>query len=168
MVLIFFLIFFLFIYSIAGINTELHFIQIEPLSFSLMSDFSYYERATNNALSGGDPYDIREIGPGFLYPPPAMLVVEIFSHIQLLYVRTVFFVILNLSLMAIMIHGLAKYFGFKNKQIWYWYFLCFIFAPFLEMLQIGQINMITMFGLFLMVVWDQRSPLLGGSELAWQ
>lgn len=91
-----------------------------------------------------------------------MLIVEFFSHIQNLDVKAVSFAIFNITLMVIMVHGLAKYFRLKDKQIWFWYVLCLTYAPFFELLQIGQINMITMFGIFIMVVWDQRYPIIGG------
>jgi Glycosyltransferase family 87 len=65
-----------------------------------------------------------------------------------------------------MIYGTAKYYGYTIQKVWYWFVLCFGFAPFLELLHIGQINVITMFGIFMMYFWEVPSPILSGAGLS--
>ena len=73
---------YLFIYLITGINTELKQIELFPIPEHLLQDQIYYNRALNAALEHRDPYANRTIGTGYLYPPQALLIIELFSRIQ--------------------------------------------------------------------------------------
>ena len=107
--------------------------KIKPLPNSLLEDFGYYERAALHALDGKDPYAIRDIGPGYLYPPQALLVIEVFSHIKPLFLKVSLLSVTNIALMASMVYGIARHYGYSSNKVWYWYVICLGFAPFLEL-----------------------------------
>jgi hypothetical protein len=153
---------YLIVYLTMGINTELKQVELFPIPEHLLQDQIYYNRALNAALEHRDPYANRTVGTGFLYPPQALLIIELFSRIQPFYLRVAIFLVLNMALLGWVIHGIAGYYGYSMEQVWYWYVLCFGFAPFLELLHIGQINVITLFGIFMMFFWEATSPLLSG------
>jgi len=67
----------LFAYLVLGFYTELKLIGVKPLPEKLIEDFHYYRRAYSNAQETGDPYQEREIGMAFLYPPPSLLVLSL-------------------------------------------------------------------------------------------
>ncbi len=157
---------FLCLYCLLGLYTELRLIERKPLPEMLLEDFGYYQRALSEALERGDPYHERSIGLGFLYPPPALLVVEAFSHLPSLPLRAAMYTLVNTLLLSLMTLGVARHYGYSVQQTWHWYVLCLGFAPFLELLHIGQINVITMFGLFLLFWREERNPFVAGSGLA--
>lgn len=159
-------VFYLFAYLVAGLYTELVFTTTTPIPAKLFEDFRYYARALTEALNGGDPYAIRAIGPAFLYPPPALFVVEVFDGIEPFLLRVSIYSVFNIALLLSIVYGIARYYGYSIDRIWWWYVLCLGFAPFLELLHIGQINLITLFGLFVLFVWDQTSPFAAGLGLA--
>ena len=64
------------VYIYLGLLTEVRFIEGKPLPEWLLEDFDYYSRALFSALQGGDPYEIRDIGRAYIYPPLAFFVVE--------------------------------------------------------------------------------------------
>lgn len=157
---------YLLVYLILGINTELKQIELFPLPDHLLQDQIYYNRALNAALEHRDPYANRNIGTGYLYPPQALLIIELTSHLQPFFLRVAVNTVLNIALLAFIIYGVAKYYGYSIEQVWYWFVLGFGFAPFLELLHIGQINVITMFGIFMMFFWESTSPVLSGTGLS--
>lgn len=155
----------LFLYLTFGLYTELRFTQRRPIPEYLLEDFNYYQRGLTNALEGRDPYEIRDIGPAFLYPPPALLIIETFSYISPFLLRASVYILINIVLLLIMTYGIAHHYGYSVNRVWYWFPLVLGFAPFLELLHIGQINMITQFGIFLMFLGEASLPLLSGSGL---
>jgi hypothetical protein len=157
---------FLLFYIALGISTELKFIQGTPLPETLFVDFAIYERALVYALHGNSPYTILEIGPGFLYPPSALFLVELFYYITPFSLKVSAYSAVNIVLLVWMVYGVANYYGYKGRQIWYWYIICLGFSPFLELLHVGQINIITLFGLFLLFVYTRNSAGIGGAGLA--
>ncbi|MCD4671217.1 MAG: DUF2029 domain-containing protein, partial [Anaerolineaceae bacterium] len=62
--------------------------------------------------------------------------------------------------------GVARHYRLTLRQVWWWFPLALGFAPVLEMLHAGQINMITEFGLFLLFIWEASRPVWGGMGLA--
>ena len=154
---------YLMIYLTTSINTELKQIELFPIPQHLLQDQVYYDRALHAAITGRDPYANRNIGTGYLYPPQALLIVELIRDIRPFFLRVAVNTVLNLVLLACMIYGVASRYGYSLENVWYWYVLCFAFAPFLELLHIGQINVITMFGIFMMFFWEETSPLLSGA-----
>lgn len=154
-----------FLYLTLGLYTELRFTQLRPIPDSLLEDFRYYQRALADALDGRNPYEIRDIGPAFLYPPPVLLVVELFSAISPFRLMASVYILLNIALLLLMTYGIACHYGYTLNKVWYWFPLVLGFAPFLELLHIGQINMITQFGIFLLFLGETSSPILAGSGL---
>lgn len=153
---------FLFVYVIAGFTTEFQLIYYKTSTNTVFEDFNIYKRAALDAFNQKDPYAIRKIGPGFLYPPPSLLVLEIFSHLKSYYLQQSFYTVINILMMALMIFGISRYYKLQTRQVWYWYVLCFGYAPFLELLTVGQINMFTLFGIFILFLFENRNPIIGG------
>jgi alpha-1,2-mannosyltransferase len=159
---------FLTVYLAGGIFTLVRQIQAVPLPFSdsVFMDFGFYENALARTLSGGDMYAIREIGPAFLYPPPALLVVEILNLIPEPLFRVAFFGALDLLMVTLMVYGLTRRYSLNFAQTWYWFPLAFGFAPLLITIEMGQINMLTQFGLALLLLYETTSPGWAGFGLA--
>lgn len=154
------------IYLALGIRTELDLIAVKPIPNNLLEDFGYYEQALNNVLGGKNPYSVQSIGPGYLYPPPALFIVEAFHYIKPFYFKFLIYSVVNIALMLLIISGTAKFYGYSTKKVWYWYAFCLGFAPFLELLTIGQINTFTLFGIFLLFFWLDSSIILSGFGLS--
>ena len=59
-------------YVVAGLHTH------EGLKqkADALQDLRYYERAVTDTFQGAGPYSVLAIGPGFLYPPPSLLIIE--------------------------------------------------------------------------------------------
>jgi hypothetical protein len=157
---------YMFFYLALGFYTELRFVERMPIPDLLMEDFKFYERALSDALQEHDPYRTLRIGPGYLYPPPALFVVEAFHCVKSALLRASFYLSFNIVLLMFIVYGMARYYGYGINQTWYWYILCLGFAPFLELLHVGQINVITLFGIFMLFLWIEKSPLLSGCGLA--
>jgi hypothetical protein len=147
-----FLALFAILYVILGWITELRFIQETPLPGTLFVDFFIYERTLVYALNGDSPYAILHIGQGFLYPPSALFIVELFHYISPFPLKVFTYLAVNIILLVWMVYGVANYYGYNGRQIWYWYVVCLGCAPFLELLHLGQINIFVLFGLFLLFI----------------
>lgn len=160
------LVLYLCVYLFLGIRTETRFMSIMPLPDHWMEDFGFYERALDKALTGqGYVYGSRLIGVAFLYPPPSLFVVELFGHIEPLMLKGTVFAAVNVLLMLLLVHGIARLYSLGLAKTWWWYALCLGFAPFLEVIHLGQINVITMFGIFLLYYWESTRPGLAGAGL---
>ncbi len=159
------LVLFLCVYLASGIYTELRLVATKPPPNGLFSDFGVYENALKEVLARQDPYAIRLIGAGYLYPPPALLIVELFSRVTPFRLRVILFSAINTVFIALMIYGLARHYGNLHNKVWYWYVICLGFAPFLELIYVGQINVITLWGLFMLIFWEDTSPILSGVGL---
>ncbi|MEM4204956.1 MAG: glycosyltransferase family 87 protein [Candidatus Methanomethylicaceae archaeon] len=154
----------LFVFLVFGLYTQLTLINWKPLPDTIMEDFKYYERALFNSIKGRSPYSNLVIGTGFFYPPPALFIVEIFNAFNNFLLKSSLYLALNIWLMIYMVYKVAKVYALKAHQIWYWYVLCLGFAPFMESLHVGQINMITVWGLLLLFVYE-HSPSLSSLGL---
>lgn len=115
-------------------------------------DFALYERALSRAVSSLDPYDLREIGPAFLYPPPSLFVIEALRITSNATVQFYLVLIINLAVMLFIIRQIHVRFGYSTREVWFWFPLTFFFAPLLATLQVGQINLITELGIVLFFV----------------
>ncbi|GAB4462219.1 MAG: hypothetical protein Kow0070_20940 [Anaerolineales bacterium] len=135
------------IYVIAGLQTHLIFRNTNP-----EYDFAFYETALKKALSASDPYDVREIGPAFLYPPPALFVVESVNLLRNPIMRRWLLGGVNLAFLLLIILSVGKYFGYSVKMIWFWFPLAFFFAPAMQTVELGQINLVTEMGILLFFV----------------
>lgn len=160
-----FLVLFLGIYLIAGFTTVLRLL-IDKLPTLLFEDFLIYQKAVELTFRGLDPFKTTGGDTNFFYPPPSLLVVEVFSHIKPFLLKVATYTTVNILLVMLMVRGVAKKYGYQFKDTWYWYGLCLGFAPFLELLTIGQINVLTLFGIFLLFMWENKYPLLAGMGLA--
>lgn len=153
-------------YLLAGVVTDIGLLAYKPLPSKLLDDFNYYERALALARSGEDPYWIRLIGPAFLYPPPSLLVVEAFALFPPGASRVLAFGLINVGLLIVIVAGVARLYGYPPRTVWWWFPLALGFAPFFEVLHVGQINVVTEFGIFL-VFWAELSqPILSSLGLA--
>jgi hypothetical protein len=157
---------FLCIYIATGIKTEYLYATTFSTPGNLFEDFGYYQRALNDAIARKDAYSIRSIGPGYLYPPPALFIIEVFHYIKPFFVKVLAYSAFNIALMLIIINGIARYYGYSVKRVWYWYVLCLGFAPFFELIHMGQINVITMFGIFMLFFCVDSSSILSGFGLS--
>jgi hypothetical protein len=156
----------LFVYVFLGFTTVLELVGRKPLPDHLIEDFNYYTRAYKDALELGDPYAVRDIGTGFLYPPPALLIVGLYARVSSLMPRVALLSATNILLVSLMVYAVGRRYGYTLSDIWWWFPLALGFAPFLETLLLGQINVMTHFGLLLMFLWQDAHPLLGGAGLA--
>jgi len=154
------------LYLVCGGYTELKLTEIKPLPAWLLKDLAYHERAVTNALTGTGAYADHSIGTGFLYPPPALLIVELYSHIQPFFLKAAVYGVSQSALWLLMIYGVARRYGYALERVWYWFVLGLGFAPFLELLHIGQINVITLFGLGLLFIFEDTAPSLAGAGLS--
>lgn len=149
-------------YLVLGLYTELGIIRWKPLPEYLLEDFGYYRHALFDALEGKDPYVVRVIGRGYLYPPTALLAIEVLAHIPVFPALVSIYTVVNIILMLLMIYGVANRYGYSISDIWWWFVIGMGFAPFLELIHIGQINMIPLFAVFLMFFWESASPVRSG------
>jgi hypothetical protein len=154
------------VYLVLGLYTEFKLVGVKPLPEKLIEDSHYYRQAYKDARATGDPYAVRDVGTGFLYPPPALLVVGIFSNIYPFLLRASILIVTDVLFVSLMIWGVARRYGHTLADVWWWFPLGLGFAPFLELLHIGQINVITQFGVFVMFLLHESAPLLGGLGLA--
>lgn len=154
------------IYLLLGIYTEIGLIQMKPLPETFLDDFAIYERAAKDAVQGKDPYSETNIGSAFLYPPQSLLFFEIFNLIRQRTVQIWFFFLVNIGLMTYMVYGVIKYYKLSQSQAWFLYPLALGFAPFLEVLHVGQVNQFVEFGLFLTFVYSASLPILAALGLS--
>jgi len=159
------LVVYLAIYLATGIQTQQMLIHLKPIPESLLQDFNFYRRALQFACQRTDPYSIREIGPAFLYPPPALLVVQIFAWLVSPMGEFLVYTAVNSALLLLMTYGVASFYHYSPKTVWYWFPVALGFAPFLELIHVGQINVITQFGVFLMFIAQASNPMLAGAGL---
>lgn len=149
----------LIVYIVAGIQTHLVFRNTNP-----EYDFTFYENALKKALAGADPYDVREIGPAFLYPPPALFIVEALNVLREPFLRRVMFTAVNVGILLLLVLGVGRHFGYSARAVWFWFPLAFFFAPALQTLELGQINLTTVLGILLFFI--SRTPILSAAGWA--
>jgi hypothetical protein len=147
------------VYILVGLYNHLIFIRTRP-----DYDFQFYEAALAKARTGADPYDVRNIGPAFLYPPPALFVIEAFSVPGSSQGRSLLFLAFNLIVMVFIIRQIYRHFGYSAREVWFWFPLVFTFAPFLATLHLGQINLVTEAGIILF--FTAMLPWVGAFGLA--
>ncbi len=152
------------IFMTVGMMTELRLAEGMPLPSGMFFDFKVYSRALNDARNGVDPYGVQNIGLGYLYPPPSLLFLEPFT-ISPYHAQIGFFIAVNILLVAGMVVLLIHHFGYRLDQLWWWLPIALIFSPFLEVLQVGQVNVLTMFMLCLVFIWQEKRPFCAGIAL---
>ncbi|MBI3538017.1 MAG: DUF2029 domain-containing protein, partial [Chloroflexi bacterium] len=132
----------------------------------LMQDLDTYLNAYAQALKGLNPYAYSNILTAYLYPLPGLLIAAPFFYLPEGFWRSAVFSAVNLVLLAWMVRGIARHYEIKLKIYWWWFPLAFGFAPLFELLHMGQINVITSFGIFLMFAYSDVLPTLAGLGLA--
>ncbi len=150
-------------YAALGIQTEL--VLLGRLPVVPMQDFRVYMDAFTRAAQGADPYVLTETAEPFLYPLPSLLLIAPFSLIQSEFLRAAVFISINIVLLASILRLIARRYRYPMSKVWWWFPLAFGFAPFLELLQLGQINLITSFGIVLLFLYADSIPLLSGFGL---
>jgi hypothetical protein len=156
----------IFVYVALGFTTVLELVGRKPLPAHFIEDFNYYTRAYKDAFELGDPYAVRDIGTGFLYPPPALLIVGLYARVPSFMPRVALLSATNILLVSLMVYAIGRRYSYTLSDIWWWFPLALGFAPFLETLLLGQINVMAHFGILLMFLWQDARPLLGGAGLA--
>ena len=69
----------------------------------LLDAYGFYTVALNNALESKDPYESRDVGRAFLYPPMALVVIEPFHCISNSFTLVVTFMAVNVAMMVVMV-----------------------------------------------------------------
>jgi alpha-1,2-mannosyltransferase len=133
---------------------------------NILGDFAVYQRALHKALTGGDPYDIRSVGLGYLYPPPALLLVEIFDLPATRAGQVAFFFSVNLILITAAVWSVEVYYRVPRHILRLCLFLTWNFAPLWELLFIGQVNVFILFSIFLAWTWREKHPYRAGIALS--
>jgi hypothetical protein len=161
-----FLAIFLTVYIAGGVYTLVQQVLALPFPLSIFMDYNFYHQALARALSGGDMYSIREIGPGFLYPPPALLFVDVLNLIPGEIAQGALFAALDMLMAATLIYQVGKKYSLSSERLAFLLVLTLGFAPFLVTAQLGQINMLTQFGLGMLFLFALSFPWLAGLGLA--
>jgi len=156
---------FLVVYLAAGVFTTIRQLTQLPLNDSLFMDFGFYEAALQRARSGGDMYAVRGVGEAYLYPPPALLAVELTNFLPGKMARGAFLAVLDVVMACVMVFWVTRRYGLRLTEAWYWFPLTLGFGPFLVTMGFGQINMLTQFGLATMLVYEISLPWLSGLGL---
>lgn len=151
------------IYLTGAIFTLVRQVMALPFPLSIFMDFGFYEQALQRTLSGRDMYAVRSIGEAYLYPPPALLVVDVLNLIPEFYLRVAFWGALNFLMAATLVYTLARRYKLEWREAWYWFPLTLGFAPLWVTVEFGQINMLTQFGVLLMFLHE--TTLTGGIGL---
>jgi hypothetical protein len=156
----------IFAYVVLGFTTVLELVGRKPLPAHFIEDFNYYARAYEDAFKLGDPYAVHDIGTGFLYPPPALLIVGLYARVSSFMPRIALLSATNILLVSLTVYTIGRRYGYTLSDIWWWFPLALGFAPFMETLLLGQINVMAHFGILLMFLWQDARPLLSGAGLA--
>jgi hypothetical protein len=151
-------------YVAVGLRTEINFVALLPIPETLMQDFNIYKGALAAVEQGQDPYADRNIGSGFLYPPPSLLLLLPFDALRAGW-QISLFTALNLSALALILYGIADRYKLPFARVWWWFPLAFGFAPFLEVLHMGQVNILVSLAVLVMLAYLDRSPAVSGVAL---
>jgi hypothetical protein len=157
---------FLVIYISGGIYTLVQQILALPFPLSVFMDYNFYSQALARSLSGGDMYAIREIGPAYLYPPPALLFIDLLNHIPGITAQGALFAALDILMATTLVYQVCKQYSLSPEKSVLLLAISLSFAPFLVTAQLGQINMLTQFGLGLLFIFALTLPWLAGLGLA--
>jgi hypothetical protein len=154
------------VYLIAYILASADNYAILKLKAVWLQDLRYYERATTDATEGPGPYTVLAIGPGFLYPPPSLLLIEPIKDIKREETKVRVVNAINFLAVAGIIWGLIRYFKLSHLRLWYWYVLGFFYGPLRETAYLGQINVVPLCGLSLFFLCLERRWFISGLGLS--
>lgn len=155
------------LYLALGLYTDRHLMGLKPFAQAGFNDFAIYVRALTAALRGIDPYSVGgdSIGNHLQYPPTSLLFVELFAHFRF-NVRVAAFALANIGFLLLMIFLLAHRYTLALRSVWWWFPLALGFAPFFELVYIGQLNMFSVIALVLMFYFESLNPLVSGIGLS--
>lgn len=153
-------------YIAGGIYTLVQQVLALPFPLSIFMDYNFYSEALTRFLAGGDIYVIREIGPAFLYPPPALLFVDLLHLIPGGIAQGSFLAAQDMLMVVGLVYLVSKKYSISPEKTALFSALCLSFAPFLITTELGQINMLTQFGLGLLFIFALAFPWLAGLGLA--
>ncbi|HKJ39400.1 MAG TPA: glycosyltransferase family 87 protein, partial [Anaerolineales bacterium] len=81
--------------------------------------------------------------------------------------KAILFAVINITMLLFMTYGIIRYAKLKQADAWFLYPLALGFAPFLELLHVGQVNQFIEFCIFLMFIFAMQAPWLAGFGLGW-
>ena len=157
---------FLVAYLAAGIYTLVRQVLALPFPLSLFMDYGFYSDALARVLSGADMYAVRRIGSAFLYPPPALLFVDLLNFLPDGIARGALLAALDVLMATTLVYWLGRRYSLQPERSALLLAVSLAFAPFLVTLQLGQVNMLTQFGLGILFVFALSVPWLAGLGLA--
>jgi hypothetical protein len=158
---------FLALYLVFGLNTQLTLFLSAP---NLFYDFSIYETALQAVRAGLNPYQSTLIpGSSFVYPLPALLWIEPFANISAHSLKLATVLSVNIGLLLLILNRIQKHYAIPSQYLPAIWFLAFGFAPFLELQQAGQVNLLPALGMILLFLWtdeDHFHPLLAALAIS--
>jgi hypothetical protein len=161
-----FLVAFLLIYAAFGIEDERQHMIWSPLSTTLLFDFNFYTRAFHDAVAIGDPYTVREIGPGYLYPPQALLLIAPLVMVPWFKVRAALFLLISVLMAILTVVGVARHYQLSLHRVWWWFPLILTYGPFLSLLHVGQINLLVEMAILAFIYFEQKNGVAAAVGLA--
>jgi multidrug transporter EmrE-like cation transporter len=123
-----------------------------------------YRGAIDAIYAGIDPYLNRTIGVAFLYPPPFLLIAKVLTSLPVNTQEAVFTAI-NLLILAWIAWVLGQAFDQRKKTSIFLLFLFLFAGPLLELLIVGQINLLSLGGILMVFLFDEKKPWLAGLGL---
>ena len=133
------------------------------VAFMLVSDFAFdfniYRNAAQNIIAGDSPYYPYAIGTSFIYHPFVLLILLPFAWLPA-NVGAIIWLLMSVAAYAASIYYLTG-----EWKRWYW--VLFLFLPFVENLFVGQINTLILLSLVLCLRFSQSNqPIKAGLFLA--
>jgi alpha-1,2-mannosyltransferase len=150
------------LYVILGLQTEIHYLGHVPLPLGLALDLRAYMQALASARHHVNPYQDHI----FKYLPPSLLFVSLFAWLPPADLQPAVYMALNLAILGLLVRAVQRDAGVALTHSWWWYVVAFGFAPFLEVLHIGQIDIVVVGGLGLMYFQARVRPAVAGFGLA--
>jgi hypothetical protein len=135
-------------------------------------DFYIYYQSFINALSGGNPYLPYKIGDSFINHPFLLSLIgligwhKIISLSLLIWISisiSAWFIVIRISVFLIQMSKTRE--GCSNEKDYRFYFFAFLvlFAPFLETIHIGQINVLVILAILLTYHYSESDkPFVAG------
>lgn len=145
---------FLTLYLLFGLNTQLTFFLSAP---NLFYDFGIYENALHAVRAGLNPYQTALTpGSSFVYPLPALLWIEPFANISARSLKLSAVLLTNIGLLLLILNRIQKRYAIPSQYLPAIWLLAFGFAPFLELQQAGQVNLLPALGMLLLFLWTDE------------
>ncbi len=142
------------LYLVLGLNTQLTLFLSAP---NLFFDFDIYQTALQAVRSGLNPYQATLTpGSSFVYPLPALLFIEPFANINARSLQLSAVLAANLGLLLLILRQIVRQYHIPTQHLPTLTLLALGFAPFLELQQAGQINLLPALGMTLLFLWTEE------------